>query len=451
MIRFIGSGKALPKLTTLSRGVYWLMAIGFLLRLTVFPLFAYEALRAIVGGFAFLQLATAIIMLIRGKRTAGFFLIAWTVFLVGIVLFALKDASILPLNLFTEHTMIFGSALEGILLSFGLADKIKILRREKLISQEQALQAAKENERIIREQNVILEEKVTERTQDLQRSNRELKETQSQLVDAEKMASLGQLTAGIAHEINNPLNFISTSIPPLKRDMEEIIELMQLQLGYIDRQNSDDARAILERAKELDITYTLEEVETIISNIEEGTSRTTEIVRGLRNFSRLDEEGMKEARIDEGVNSTIVLLNPELKQGIEIVQELVEAPPMLCFPGKLNQVLMNLMNNGLQAIRQKFKAERGGKLLIKTLLSATTYTIEIHDNGVGMDQEIQNRVFEPFFTTKDVGEGTGLGLSIAHGIIESHNGNISVQSEKGEGSCFSITIPLTQEEHLHRA
>lgn len=306
--RFTNAWDTIPKMIKVSHVFCGLMLLELVLSLTLLPKLGYQLMQATVGSFAVYQLSMGIVLVVKKNRQAVFFLLAWFVFLIGIVVFILKDLTILPFNIATEHTMVFGSAIEGLLLSFGLADHIKILRREKQRSQEEALQAAKENERIIREQNVILEEKVSERTADLKKSNDELKSTQSQLVEAEKMASLGQLTAGIAHEINNPLNFISTNIPPLKRDLSEIIEVFNSQSEYLSTLEEDRAIEIRNRAKELDIDYTLSEVHDIVDSIAEGASRTTEIVRGLRDFSRHDEDGMKSADVNRGLKGTIVLL-----------------------------------------------------------------------------------------------------------------------------------------------
>ena len=439
--RFTHAKEQIPRMVTISHVFCTLLVIEMIMSITIFRSLGYELMQMTVGSFAFYQLSMAIVLAFKGNRQSKFFLLAWTVFLIGIVVFIMKDLTILPFNMFTQNTMIFGSAIEGILLSFGLADHIKILRRERQRSQERALQIAKENERIIREQNAMLEEKVQERTADLEKSNNELKSTQSQLVEAEKMASLGQLTAGIAHEINNPLNFISTNIPPLKRDLSEIIEVYRSQAEYLGNQKDPAAAELLKKAKDLDIDYTLEEVDEIVDSIAEGASRTTEIVRGLRDFSRLDEDGMKSADVNQGIKGTIVLLDPELRRNIEIESDLQPTEPFECYPGKLNQVFMNIMNNALQAIHSKFDGQPGGKLIVRTFTNEVSYIVEIIDNGIGMDEATRTKIFEPFFTTKDVGEGVGLGLSITHGIVEHHGGSISVDSELGKGTKFTISIP----------
>jgi two-component system NtrC family sensor kinase len=225
--RFIGTNVIVPKLHKLVPVFFLLIGINILIYCVLDPSIGYQIAQAMAGWTAIYLLIMASVALRRGSRQAGFFLVAWTAFLLGVVVFVLKDAGVLPFNSITQYAMPLGSAIEGILLSFGLADRINVLRKEKERSQADALAASLENQRIVREQNVILEEKVTQRTHDLRETNENLKRTQTQLVNAEKMASLGQLTAGIAHEINNPINFITSNIQPLRRNISEIVEVMQ--------------------------------------------------------------------------------------------------------------------------------------------------------------------------------------------------------------------------------
>ena len=337
--------------------------------------------------------------------------------------------------------MTIGSATEVVLLSFGLADKINVLRREKELSQAEALRTAKEKEQIILEQNVTLERKVTERTLALQESTDHLKRTQSQLVSAEKMASLGQLTAGIAHEINNPLNFISSNIPPLKRDL---LDLKDVLLAYRKAStDGTDMRIVHEMEERIGVDFTIKEVHEIMDCIEEGASRTSDIVRGLRTFSRLDEDDLKPADVNEGIRSTLVVLGRQFHEGLEVHLDLHDLPLVECYPGKLNQVFMNTLNNAAYAVKAQH-GSLGGMIQISTRMDGEFVQVTISDNGTGMDQRTQDRLFEPFFTTKGVGEGTGLGLSIVQGIIEKHSGQISLQSEVGKGTIFTFKLPIRQ-------
>lgn len=450
MYAFLQVKEKLPKLFKLRSVFYAIIGASLLLRITYWPLEGYNLLQMSVGPLALYQLLVSAILVARGERTGRYFLLAWTIFLIGIVVFILKDFNVLPYNGWTKYTMPLGSAVEGILLSFGLADKINILRREKERSQADALAALKENERIIRDQNAILEQKVTERTHELVEANNELKRTQVQLVEAEKMAGLGQLTAGIAHEINNPINFINSNIPPLRRNLQDMTEVIR---GY--RSGHDDPAARLAEAdklyNELGIDDALAELDGMIGSIDEGARRTAEIVKGLRNFSRLDEDALKLADLNEGVRSTLALLSPQVRGQVTFSTVLAELPQAECLPGKLNQAIMNLLTNAAQSVRAKHGETGQGLVSIRTWHEDGRITIAVKDNGVGLTDEVKSRMFEPFFTTKGVGEGTGLGLSITYSIVQKHNGQIAVDSTPGHGAEFRITVPVQQEKNDNMA
>ncbi len=384
-------------------------------------------------------------------RPALFFLIAWTLFLISIIIFVTKDLGILPYNLFTVSIIQIGSAAEVVLLSIALADRINIFKKEKEESQAEALNAAKENERLIKEQNVILETKVTERTLELKSANNDLnkaindlKEAETQLVEQEKMASLGQLTAGIAHEINNPINFVTSNVRPLKRDVEILLDMVNTfeTISYSNASITEKEEQVKSIKDDIDFDYLKEEIEHLLTGINEGASRTAEIVKGLRIFSRLDEDDIKRADINEGLDSTIVIINNLLNNRIKLVKNYASLPLVECYPGKLNQVFLNIITNAIYAINKKYNDQEGGELTISTKFNENWVTIAIEDNGTGMDENTKKKLFEPFFTTKDVGEGTGLGLSIAYNTITKHNGRIVVNSELGKGTEFVIDIPF---------
>ncbi|MGH7490868.1 MAG: ATP-binding protein [bacterium] len=270
----------------------------------------------------------------------------------------------------------------------------------------------------------------------LERTMSQLKKTQSQLVQSEKMASLGQLTAGIAHEINNPVNFVSSNVNPLKRDLVDVYAVLSKYADAIEAQGLRDKFGEVEEFKrEIDLPFLQEEINRLLKGIEEGAQRTTEIVKGLRNFSRLDEDVKKLASINQGLESTVLMLKHQLKNRIEVVKDFGALPEIWCFPGKLNQAFVNILANAAQAI------EGRGKIHIKTGYDGEIVTISIKDTGKGMTPEVKQRIFEPFFTTKDIGEGTGLGLSITFGIIEDHDGNIEVYSAPDQGTEVVITLP----------
>jgi hypothetical protein len=388
----------------------------------------------------------------QGYRPANYFLVAWTIFLLSVVVFVLRNFNMLPYNNLTFYALQIGSALEVTLLSFALADKINIYRKEKEESQLEALRISQENERIIREQNIMLEVKVEERTHELNLSNLELntaltdlKNAQTQLVDAEKMASLGQLTAGIAHEINNPINFVSSNIKPLRRDIEDIQSIIKKFEDVIAAQNIDDKFAeVRQFKKELDYDYLTHEIDVLLKGMSDGAGRTVEIVKGLKSFSRLDESDLKYANINDGIDSTLIILSSTFRGKINIVKELGVIPEIECFAGKLNQVFMNIINNAAQAVLTTHANDDEGKVVIRTQSNGDNVSVHIIDNGIGMTEEVRSKIFDPFFTTKKAGEGTGLGLSIVYSIIELHKGTIEVKSESGVGTEFIITLPLIQ-------
>lgn len=416
-------------------------------------------------GFKIMQLGTTIttlsilviscMLMIKGYSPAIFFFSAWSILVAGAVIFLLKDYAILPYNIFTSYSMQAASAIEMALLSFGLADRINILKKEKEISQAEALAAAKENERIIKEQNVILEQKVQERTIELVATNEELsdtledlKQTQSQLVASEKMASLGQLTAGIAHEINNPINFVTSNVSPLTRDVNQLLEALENieSIGLSEKSKEDKEQEIENYKEELDFDYLKIEINHLLKGIHEGASRTAEIVKGLRVFSRLDEDDLKNADINEGLDSTLIIMNSALNSSkIKVVKEYNDIPTAECYPGKLNQVFLNIISNAIHAITKVHGESGEGELKISTQNRDENIYISIKDNGAGMDDNTKSKIFDPFFTTKDVGEGTGLGMSIAYNTIKKHSGDISINSKLGEGTEMIIRIPVTHQ------
>ncbi|MEI7978374.1 MAG: ATP-binding protein, partial [Bacteroidota bacterium] len=341
--------------------------------------------------------------------------------------------------------------LQVILLSIAQADKYNILKLEEQKAQEKALSIANLNERIIREQNVVLEEKVNLRTVELSNTNIQLnealislKDAQMQLIEKEKMSSLGQLTAGIAHEINNPINFVTGNIKPLKRDVLMVIDLLN---NFEDVAKSsltvEEKTAKLKMLKlDLDFDYLNEEINFLLKGIEEGASRTAEIVKGLKIFSRTDEFETKIANVNDGLNSTLVLLNNLISTKIKVIKEFDNENAVIeHFPGKLNQVFMNILSNSIFAINQKWVNETGGVINIKTENIDGRFVISFTDNGIGMSEDVLNRIYEPFYTTKPVGAGTGLGMSIVYKTIELHKGKITIDSKLNQGTTIKIEIP----------
>ncbi len=385
-----------------------------------------------------------------GYRPALFYLISWLFVMVALVILTLRNFTILPYNNFTTYVLHIGTALEAVLISIALADRINTLKKEKEISQAEALRVSQENEKLVREQNIVLEQKVNQRTEELQNTNSQLnrvlsnlKETQTQLVEAEKMASLGQLTAGIAHEINNPINFVKSNISPLRLDVQDLMEVLdeynKLHLspeGALESQ----LKTIKQLQNSLDIGFIKNEINDLIKGIEEGAERTAEIVQGLRTFSRLDESSLKKVDLHSGIDSTLVLLRNSIPWYINIRKKFEATGEVECYPGKLNQVFMNIINNAVQAIGSK--DEKHDEVIeISTRNVGDAVEVSIKDTGIGMTEDVKHRIFEPFFTTKEVGEGTGLGMAITFKIIQHHNGKILINSSPGKGAEFILTLP----------
>lgn len=451
MRSFLITREKAPKLDKLAIVVMVLYIMAPILRFAGYDNISSRFIDISGLGAVFTGFATAIYLSLKNYRPAKFFLIAWTIFIIGMILFVLRNLNVLPYTGFTNYTLYIGTALEVTLLSFALADKINIFKKEKEESQAEALRVAQINERMIREQNVLLEQKVNERTielraanDDLHKAMNDLKEAETQLLESEKMASLGQLTAGIAHEINNPINFVTSNIKPLQRDVDILLDAVNTieSVGLSEISAQDKLRQLNDYKEEIDFDYLKTEIAHLLKGINEGASRTAEIVKGLRIFSRLDEDDLKKADMNEGLDATLVLVNNLLGGKIKVVKEYGEIPLVECYPGKLNQVFLNIMSNAIHAIGKHHPEDDQGKMTLKTWADDKTVYISIADNGTGMDEATKRKLFEPFFTTKEVGEGTGLGLSIAWNTMNKHNGQIKVNSTLGEGTEFVLEIPI---------
>jgi len=271
------------------------------------------------------------------------------------------------------------------------------------------------------------EEKVREYTAELEAKNRQIQETQTQLVQSEKMASLGNLVAGVAHEINTPLGSIHANADLSRRALEIVCTICR------ERLQQDD---VPEPAK---VQRALQILEESNQTTMTASKRIVNIVKSLRNFARLDEAERKKVDLHEGLESTLTLIYHELKNRIEVVRDFRELPLVDCFPNQINQVFMNLLVNGMQAI------EGPGTISITTRAAQDNVIVEIRDTGAGISPENLQKIFDPGFTTKGVGVGTGLGLSIVYKIIEAHGGKITVDSTVGKGTTFTIALPVTAE------
>jgi PAS domain S-box-containing protein len=293
------------------------------------------------------------------------------------------------------------------------------------------------------EKNLELEK----RTFELEAEKKRLKEAyvklnqmQSQLVQSEKLASLGELAAGVAHELNNPISFVNSNLGTLAEYVKEIKKLLEKYEktgGIIQKNKSEEklSQEIDELKKQINLDFVLGDFDKIISESQEGTQRVKSIVQNLRDFSHVDKGEFKFADINQGIESTLNIVWNELKYKAEVIKEYGDIPQIKCLSQQLNQVFMNLLVNAAQAITTH------GQIKIKTYRKDEDIIIEISDTGEGIPKENISRIFEPFFTTKEVGKGTGLGLSVAYGIIQKHNGKIEVESEVNKGTTFRVILP----------
>lgn len=276
---------------------------------------------------------------------------------------------------------------------------------------------------------------LTAKISELESTNVELKEAQSQLVHTAKMASLGQLVAGVAHELNNPIGFIYSNMSHLSEYSQKLIQIAETA--------EKDPSKVSALNKELELDYIKKDLPKLIASCEDGARRTRDIVIGLRNFSRIEEAKSKDISVNESLENTLNLLSGEIKNRIEVHKDFADVPLVHCNAGQINQVLMNILSNALQAIEGQGKIWLSTKF-VKADPAGPSVHISIQDSGKGMSPQVMEKIFDPFFTTKAVGQGTGLGLSISYGIIEAHGGDIKVKSEVGVGTEFLITLPINK-------
>jgi two-component system NtrC family sensor kinase len=274
--------------------------------------------------------------------------------------------------------------------------------------------------------------------EELRKANSELKQTQATLVQSAKMISLGQIVAGVAHELNNPIAFIYSNMHHLTEYLTKINQMVTEYRASRESLPEDQKRHLEQFDKDLEIDFILKDMVDLTQSCVEGAERTKEIVLGLRTFSRMDESNFRPNDLHEGLRSTVKLLTAELKGRIEVHEEFGDLPLVEGNLSQLNQVFMNLLSNAAQAIEGK------GNIWIRTRVDGSHVVIEVEDTGSGMSPETVDKIFDPFFTTKRVGQGTGLGLSIAYGLIQKHHGTITVTSSAGQGTCFTLRLPITQ-------
>jgi hypothetical protein len=354
---------------------------------------------------------------------------------------------------FAGYPLLAGDQLLGVMAMFTCQPlKPSTLDALAFVSQEVALGIKrKQTETALRQSETQLREKA----QELESTLRELKQTQTQIIQSEKMSSLGQLVAGVAHEINNPVNFIYGNLKHANEYTQDLLGLLQLYQQHYPQ----PAAAVAAEVEAIDLDFLMTDLPKLLSSMKVGADRIRQIVVSLRNFSRMDESEMKEVDLHEGIDSTLMILQHRLKAGhehpaIKLVKDYGQVPGVECYVGQLNQVFMNILSNAIDAIEERDQqrspqdiAQHPSQICIQTEeLHPERVRITIADNGPGMSETVQHRLFDPFFTTKPIGRGTGLGMSISYQIVtEKHGGSLRCVSQVGQGTEFIIEIPIRQE------
>jgi len=464
--KFLNLSNTLPRWDRILK----ILRIGVIVLVVCYPVYMLVTNRIIVG-YTILYITTLlfsviiVVLIVRlfscKIRFSNIIAIGTSFLIVGLFI-----SSILNVY-YDDYTFIYqkiGTVMELLVFTFGISLRYRIIEQEKREFQVQLIGQLEENTNLQEKVNRELAQKVKERTDEIAEKNEQLtqqneaisqqkdelhstleylKQTQSQLVQTEKMAGIGQLTAGIAHEINNPINYVTTSSNALNNDIKDYHKILDLYAEISEGNVEEKLSEIAQLKEDLGFVEITAETKELLNNIRIGGEKVAEIVKSLRTFSRLDENDLKKVNLQENIEATLTILNNRIGTHIEIKKQFGDNLKIECFPGKLNQVFLNILNNAIDA------TENGGKITVQTQLVSKTCRISISDNGKGIPEEIQNRIFEPFFTTKDVGKGKGLGLSTAHAIVKEHHGTIEVESQVDNGTTFTIILPVIYSNNPH--
>jgi signal transduction histidine kinase len=387
----------------------------------------------LIGSTA--ALVTGIVAYARRQEPARYYLLAWSVLLIGSVVQATRVTGIIPTNIFTEYAQFIGSALEAILLSVALAARMKLMREEKDAAQQDALEQQREALSSKQQAMELVESWNRKLEEDVQARTRDLVSAQQRLVSKQKMAVLGVMTAGVAHEINNPNNFVHAGVKNAEAMLAQFREFLD---GLLDADADPGLReAFAEHFRRISGQHEL---------ISDGSRRITAIVGGLNAVTQLHQAEQKEAEITEGLEQTLNFFQARYVDSVRIHRDMTVKATRVCWPAELNQAFLNVLLNAAQAVLDRHGQGGGGEIRVATTLPSLAQgpclVVTVADNGVGMTPEVAEKAFDPFFTTRGVGSGSGLGLSTARDIIQTHGGEISLESTAGEGTTVTLMIPL---------
>ena len=426
--RFLNLRQNMPHVYTAIMGVCILVAIDIPFDFFNIPFFTNGLVFVLAPLLAFAMLIVGVVSHFQGNKSAVYYVLAWIFYLGGAIISSWSHEGFLPFNSFTLLSLPLGACIETILLSIALANRINIYRSETAQAQALALQRLEENEALISEKNKDLEEKVHERTKELEASLEALKSTQAQLIQSEKLASLGELTAGIAHEIQNPLNFVN--------NFSEISVELAHELKEEAEKPEIDKELIIDLATDLaqnqsKINLHGKRASSIVSGMLEH-SRTSTGERALTDINKLVDEYLRLSY--HGIRAKDNSFNSDYKTDFD-----ENLPKIEVIPQDMGRVLLNLINNAFWAV----KTVENPLVIVKTEQSANQLIIKVTDNGTGIPDTIKDKIFQPFFTTKPTGQGTGLGLSLAFDIVtKGHGGTLEVESKEGKETTFTVVLPL---------